>query len=62
MLWWDAADRRAGELQVGWEESVDVICGADHLLSQLEAPKNVIDPEESLGDEQDHVGDSTCIA
>lgn len=64
-LWWDEPDRRAGELQgrqVGWEESVDVVCGADRFFSQLETLKNTIDPEQKPGDEQDNVGDSTCIA
>lgn len=41
---------------------MDVVCGADRFFSQLETLKNTIDPEQKPGDEQDNVGDSTCIA
>lgn len=54
-MWWDELEQRAGELQgrqVGWEGSVDVVCGANQFLSQLETLKNVIDP----GDEQGNTG------
>lgn len=36
--------------------------GADRFLSQLETLKNMIDPEDTPGDEQDNAGDNTCIA
>lgn len=40
----------------------DAVCGAECFLAQLEALKNMIEPGESPGDEQDKVGDSTCAA
>lgn len=47
---------------MGWEEGVDVVCGAGCILSQLKTLKSVVHPEGGPGDEQDNTGDSPCMA
>lgn len=65
MLRWGEPDQRAwgaAREASGMGGKHDAVCGAECFLAQLEALKNVIEPEESPGDEQDKVGDSTCAA
>lgn len=59
MLWWDEPDWRAARKASEVGGNVDVVCGAVCFLSQLKTLRNVTDPEQSSGDEQDKAGDNS---
>lgn len=56
---WDEPDWRAARKANEVGGNVDAVCGADCFLSQLKTLRNMIDPEQSPGDEQDNAGDNT---
>lgn len=58
MLWWDEPEWRAATKASEVGGNVDVVCGAVCFLSQLKTLRNMIDPEEGPGDEQDNAGDT----